>query len=350
MVYGIIFDPENLHGKHQLTESKMSLLPLITIILVIIELLYFRLANRYGITDKPNDRSSHAAVTLRGGGVIFPVAALLYACLAGVPASGMSGPAYPWFMAGLILISVVSFRDDIKPLSTKVRLGVQFLALSLIFHQLGLFAGSLWLVPVLLVLCAGIINAWNFMDGINGMTGGYSLVVLGTLAWVNHSGVPFVAPGMSGIILASLLVFNFFNFRTKAVCFAGDVGSVSIACVILFVLGSVMLKTRDFSWICFLAVYGVDSIMTILHRIVLRENITKPHRKHLYQLLANELKIPHVYVSWIYASLQFAIIIGYLLCRPVGVWMVWSYIGAVVFLLAGLYVVFKRKWFHLHRG
>jgi len=319
----------------------MILLLSTLIALIAVELVYFRLADRFNIIDKPNDRSSHTKVTLRGGGVIFPIAALLF--------FGIGGFTYPWFISGLILISAISFWDDLKPLSMKVRLGVHFTAISLMFYQLGLFFEAIWLVPVLLLLCAGIINAWNFMDGINGMTGGYSLVVLGALAWVNHSSIPFVAPEMLEIILVSLLVFNFFNFRTKAACFAGDIGSVSIAYVILFFLGLLMLKTGDFSWICFLAVYGVDSVMTIFHRVLLRENITKPHRKHLYQLLANELNIPHVFVSWIYVLLQFTMMIGYLLCRPLGAGMVWCYIGVIIFLLVCLYVVIKRKWFHLHQ-
>ena len=310
------------------------------ILLLIIELLYFHLADRLNIIDKPNERSSHSKVTLRGGGIIFPIAALIFFCI--------SRFTYIWFMLGLIAISIISFWDDLKPLSTKIRLGVHFLAILCMFYQLGLFSESIWLIPILLILCAGIINAYNFMDGINGITGGYSFVFLGTVAWVNHFYVSFVAPEFLGIILVSLLVFNYFNFRTKAKCFAGDIGSVAIAYMILFVLGLVMIKTQDFSWICFLAVYGVDSVLTIFHRILLKENITKPHRKHLYQLLANELRIPHIFVSSIYAFVQLIINIGYLVCRPFGVWFIWLYIVIIILSLACLYVAIKRKWFHLH--
>ena len=306
------------------------------------EWMYFIFAAKYHVIDKPNDRSSHAHVTLRGGGIIFPIAVLIF--------FGLSGFTYPWFMLGLMIISVISFWDDLKPLSTKLRLGVHFLAVLLMFYQFGLFFESIRLMPIFLILCVGMINAYNFMDGINGMTGGYSLVVLGTLAWVNHFMIPFVPPEMLGTILVSLLVFNLFNFRRKALCFPGDIGSVSIALMILFVLGLIIQKTQDFSWVCFLTVYGVDSVLTILHRIFLRENITQPHRKHLYQLLANELKIPHVLVSLIYALIQLVIMICYIVCRPLGTWIIWSYIGVVIVLLVCLYIVLKRKWFHLHRS
>ena len=318
----------------------MSLLLIVAISLVIIELVYFRLARHWNIIDNPNERSSHKSATIRGGGVIFPIAVLIFFF-----ASGFS---YPWFMSGLVLIAFVSFLDDIKPLSTKIRLGVHLSALLLMFYQLGLFSEPIWLIPFLLILCVGIINAWNFMDGINGITGGYSFIVLGALAWVNQYRIEFIDPQFLAVILIALVIFNFFNFRIKAKCFAGDVGSISIAFIILFALGLLMLNPRDFSWICFLAVYGIDSLLTIFHRILLKENITIPHRKHLYQLLANELKIPHVVVSSLYVALQFLVVAGFLYCRSYGNLVVWSYLVSVLIVLSVFYATIKRKWFHLH--
>jgi UDP-N-acetylmuramyl pentapeptide phosphotransferase/UDP-N-acetylglucosamine-1-phosphate transferase len=319
----------------------MIFLMIFFVVLLLVELIYFQLANRFNIIDKPNERSSHSKITLRGGGIVFPIAALLFFCLYGF--------AYPWFMVGLVAISIVSFWDDLRTLSRKFRLGVQLSAILLMFYQAGLFYEYLWLIPVLLIFCGGIINAYNFMDGINGITGGYSLIVLLGLSWVNIFVVEFIDQHFLNCIIVSLLVFNFFNFRTKAKCFAGDVGSVSIAFIILFALGLLMLKTRDFSWICFLAVYGVDSVLTIFHRILLKENITKPHRKHLYQLLANELKFPQIFVSLIYMLVQSIVIIGYLVCRqylePLGIW---AYVGVVLLVLSLFYVTAKLKWFHLH--
>ena len=71
----------------------------------------------------------------------------------------------------------------------------------------------------------------------------------------------------------------------------------SIAFIVLFLIGKLVIRTGDFSWMVLLAVYGVDSVLTIIHRLMLHENIGLPHRKHMYQIMANELKVPHVIVS-----------------------------------------------------
>jgi UDP-N-acetylmuramyl pentapeptide phosphotransferase/UDP-N-acetylglucosamine-1-phosphate transferase len=315
---------------------------IISILIFVVELLYFRLARWLNIIDKPNERSSHTKIILRGGGIIFPLAALFYFFI--------SGFNDIWFILGLILIAAVSFRDDLKPLSAKFRLGVQFLAILLLLYQKQLFHEPLWCIPFILILCAGMINAYNFMDGINGITGGYSLVVVGSLGYVNLCCEQFIDQRLINQFLISLLVFNLFNFRTKAVCFAGDVGAVSAAFILLFLLGSLMIKTRDISWICFLFVYGVDSVLTIIHRILLKEKITKPHRQHLYQLLANELNIPHVVVSGIYMTVQLAIIVGYFIAaRTYGKTSLWIYLAMVLILLSLTYILVKRKYFHRHK-
>lgn len=210
--------------------------------------------------------------------------------------------------------------------------------------QWDLFSLPWWTIMVALVFCTGIINAYNFMDGINGITGGYSLVVLISLAYVNETVVSFVAPELIYTTVCSVLVFNFFNFRKKAKCFAGDVGSVGIAFIILFVLGKLIIQTEDFTYVLFLAVYGVDSVLTIIHRIMLRENIGEAHRKHVYQLMANELQMPHVWVSSIYMVLQLIISAG-LVSLPVNHWI---YFCGVIVVLAIAYIVFKKKYYYLH--
>ena len=182
------------------------------------------------------------------------------------------------------------------------------------------------------------------MDGINGITGGYSLVIFVALAYINKEVIPFVEEGLIYTVLCSVLVFCFFNFRKKAKCFAGDAGSVSIAFILLFLIGKLILKTEDFSWIVLLAVYGVDSVLTIIHRLLLHENIGLPHRKHLYQLMANELKIPHVVVSSIYMMVQAGLVIGYLACLEYG----YFYLLFCIALLSCIYILLMRKFFHLH--
>ena len=148
-------------------------------------------------------------------------------------------------------------------------------------------------------------------------------------------------------MIAALLVFNFFNFRVKARCFAGDVGSVSIAFILLFILGRLMWLTQDVRWIVFLVVYGVDTVLTIIHRLILRENISEPHRKHAYQLLANELKWNHLSVSFLYMILQGVILVGYFII-PTSIQT--FYLVLTIVLLSVLYIVFMKRYFKLHKG
>ena len=310
----------------------------ILVLLFLAELFYFKLADKCNIIDKPNERSSHTKVTLRGGGIIFYFGALAYFLT--------NHWEYPWFMVALTLITFISFVDDIRSTSQGLRLVFHFSAMALMFYQWGLFSLSWWWIIVALIICTGIINAYNFMDGINGITGGYSLVVLVALAYINAEIMPFVEPALINTVLCSVLVFCFFNFRKKAKCFAGDVGSVSIAFILLFLIGKLILTTGDFSWIILLSVYGVDSILTIIHRLMLHENIGLPHRKHMYQLMANELKMPHVVVALIYMVAQAVIIMGYISCQSYG----YTFLLCMVLLLGIVYICFMKKFFALHQS
>ncbi len=304
--------------------------------LILLELAYFRVADRFNIIDKPNLRSSHTSITLRGGGIVFLFGMWLYAIFFGLD--------YGWFMLGVTLIGLVSFIDDIHSLPDSARLVVQFIAMALMFYQFGILNWhDWWIVVVALIICVGIINAYNFMDGINGITGAYSLAVLLPLIYLNDS-IEFISMPFLIIIALSVLVFCFFNFRKKAKCFAGDVGSISMAFIVVFALGRLILKTEDFSYIVFLAVYGVDSVLTIIHRIMLHENLGQAHRKHAYQLMANELRRPHVEVSTIYMLLQMAVSAG-LIFLPINHYI---YLGLVIALLSAAYVGFMRKYYYLH--
>lgn len=309
---------------------------IILVLLFVAELFYFRVADKCNIIDKPNERSSHSRITLRGGGIIFYFGALAYFL--------SNHWEYPWFMLALTLITFISFVDDIRSTSQGLRLVFHFTAMALMFYQWGLFSLSWWWIIIALIVCTGIINAYNFMDGINGITGGYSLIILGALAYINEEMVSFAEPALIYTVLCSVVVFCFFNFRRKAKCFAGDVGSVSIAFILLFLIGRLILKTEDFSWMILLAVYGVDSVLTIIHRLMLHENIGLPHRKHMYQLMANELKIPHVVVSLVYMAVQAIVIIGYIYCQNWG----YLYLLCAILLLSFIYVWFMRKYFRLH--
>jgi len=271
----------------------------ILVLLFFLELLYFKLADKFNIIDKPNHRSSHAKITIRGGGIIFPVAVLIFAIT--------NSFQYPHFILGLLAISIISFLDDVLTLNNKIRLTIHLASVLLLFLQWDLFNFSWYWLPVALIFVIATINAYNFMDGINGITGGYSLLTIATLYYINQYMVSFTSTELLIVIGLSLVVFNFFNFRKKAKCFAGDVGSVSIAFIIVFLIGQLILKTQNMCYILLLLVYGIDTALTVLFRKIRSENIFEAHRTHFYQYLSNQLKYSHLFVSFLYIVVQLLI-------------------------------------------
>jgi len=271
---------------------------LILIALFVLEILYFKVADRFNIIDKPNERSSHTAITLRGGGVIFYFGALVYFLL--------SGFQYSCFFLGLTLMTIVSFMDDIFTLSNKIRLLIHFGSVLLMAYQLEVFEMPWYFLLITFIVVVGVINAYNFMDGINGITACYSLAVGGLLMLVNKE-VGFVAQDLLAYTMLGLLVFTFFNFRAKAKCFAGDVGSVAIAYILLFALGALIIRTGNLLYFLFLTLYGIDAVWTIIRRLYLKENIFEAHRSHLYQFLGNEAGVNKLLVSFLYGAIQFLI-------------------------------------------
>ncbi len=257
---------------------------------------YIYWADKFQIVDKPNHRSSHYRPTVRGGGIIFPLTMIF--------AFAINGFEYPWVLAGLVAVSVVSFWDDISPLSYSSRIVVHIIAAFLLVANLQLE----WYWYVLIPFCVvAFINAANFMDGINGITAIFGLVVLLSALYVNSYITPFIQSSYLILLGTAILVFSYFNFRIKARCFAGDVGSVSLAFIIGFLVVSMVVVSGNFMYVAFVMVYAVDSSVTIMYRIKNRENLTQPHRSHLYQLMANERKIPHLVVSSIYGVVQLAV-------------------------------------------
>lgn len=328
---------------------------IIAAVLVVAELLYFRIADKCNIIDKPNERSSHTKVVIRGGGIIFVIGLWVW--------SAFFGFQYPWMLAAVTLAAGISFVDDIHSLPDSVRLVVQFVAMGLLFWQIvqslgfagGEFAWWVWaLIGIAaLIVCVGATNIYNFMDGINGITAGYSLAVLVPLLLANRMSYlagNFVEGSLIVVVVLSVLVFSFFNFRpkNKAKCFAGDVGSVGMAFILLFLIGCLIMKTRDITWLIFLLVYGIDGCCTIVHRVMLHENLGEAHRKHAYHLMANELGMSHVVVSLIYMGLQLAISLVMVYLIPNTMLAHWIYLIVVALVLAGAYVVFMKKYYHLH--
>ena len=327
-------------------------------LLLVAELVYFKVADRFNIIDKPDARSSLSSIVLRGGGIIFSLSMVAWAVMMAVQGEWASVVGYLPFLVGLMLVAGVSFWDDVKSLPDSVRLVVQFMAMGLMFWSMGILHWNMWwMVLIALIVCVGATNVINFMDGINGITAGYALAVLVPLWLLNGGGsslslgmTPFIEPSYLVVAILGVLVFCLFNFRPKgkAKCFAGDVGSIGIAFIMLFAIGKLVMATGDVTWLIFLLVYGVDGCLTICHRIMLHENLGEAHRKHAYQLMANELKIGHVKVSLLYMAMQLVVSLGFIYLCPNTVVAHWMYLMGALVVLAVAYVLFKKKYYHLH--
>ena len=291
--------------------------------------------------------------------MIFTIAVLVWYFWFAVRGEGNMSLDYLPFLIGLLLIAGVSFWDDVHSLPDSVRLVVQFIATALMLYPL-LFGPSLaelgwgWKVMIgltALIVFVGATDIINFMDGINGITAAYALAVLVPLLLVNR-GLGFVEESLLVVVILGVLVFSFFNFRPKgkAKCFAGDVGSIAIAFIMLFGIGRLMARTGDVTWLIFLLVYGIDGCCTIVHRILLHENLGEAHRKHAYQLMANELGMGHVTVSLIYMGLQLIVSLGFIYLCPSTVLAHWIYLIVAGIVLVGGYVLFMKKYYHLHEA
>ncbi|MAD49883.1 MAG: UDP-GlcNAc--UDP-phosphate GlcNAc-1-phosphate transferase [Flavobacteriales bacterium] len=306
----------------------MSIYLISFFVLFIVMLVYLKIANRFNIVDKPNNRSSHEVVTIRGGGIVFPISILMYFVL--------SGFQYPIFAAAIFIISAISFVDDIKPLNTSIRLVIQFISIVLVIVQLFPDIPFLFIPLVLFILLGGV-NAYNFMDGINGITGAYSLVLLCTFCYLNQS-LSFIDNDLIVFGLLSVLLFLIFNFRTKALCFSGDVGSLSIALFVLFLLFKLIIVTGEPIYALFLMVYGIDSGFTLISRKLKGENIFEPHRTHLYQLLVHLKGYSHLSVSFLYSFIQLGI--NYLIIFHI-LNMKKAYFWSILFILIS---ILSYKW------
>jgi UDP-N-acetylmuramyl pentapeptide phosphotransferase/UDP-N-acetylglucosamine-1-phosphate transferase len=304
----------------------------IALVLVLLELLYFKIAKRYAIVDRPNNRSSHTGLIIRGGGVIFILAVLSWFVTADFQ--------WPWFLLGATLLAVISFLDDVKPQLQLVRFTIHLTVVLLLFYDAQLFSWPIWLIVLAALVCIGSINAFNFMDGINGITGIHAVVSLGTFIYIQEVMYPFSSLSLMITCLLSVFIFLFFNFRTQAKCFAGDVGSTTLAFIQIFLLLQLIVYTDNFLWVIMFLVFGIDSVVTIICRLLKKENIFRAHRTHLYQYLSNEIGLPHTRVAAIYGIIQLALNVSLVTCLPESK-VIWPLLSSSVFIL--LYLVTRHK-------
>jgi UDP-GlcNAc:undecaprenyl-phosphate GlcNAc-1-phosphate transferase len=306
----------------------------ISVILFLVINLYFRIATRIKIIDIPNERSSHTKPTIRGGGIIIPLSILLLPLF--------SEDANIYLIGAIILSGAIAFFDDLISLSPVIRLLGYIGSIILAFYGLEIISLPTFYLIFILIVVAGVLNAFNFMDGINGITALYSIIALGTLIYLNNFLI-FIDQQFLALSFCATVVFAYYNVRKKARCFAGDVGAVSIAMIIVIGVISLIRSSNEFTYILFLAVYGVDSVLTIIHRLLKKENIFQAHRSHLYQYLTNQKGFSHLKVAAIYAGVQLFINI-FIIASTEYNWFNWYMMYVIVLLPLGiLYIVIKRK-------
>ena len=277
---------------------------------------YYKVADRLNIIDKPNHRSSHDTLTIRGGGILFFLAVLCFFI--------MSDFSYPFFVLGVSLISIVSFIDDLISLSPRIRLFFQVAAVSLVCYQVGLEAFPVWAYLPILIVAMGFMNIFNFMDGINGITGLCALVVLLSFYYLNEH-LTVVQADLLVYAILSVIVFAFFNFRKKALMFAGDIGSISMAVILLFISILLIIETQSILIIGLYGVYAADAVYTIFYRIRRKERLAEAHRHHIYQKLVDNFGMSHMAVSASYAGLQLLVnaLIIYVILNIAVVYHLW---------------------------
>lgn len=310
---------------------------LLAALLVGIKLVYLRIARHFNLFDTPNERSSHTdSATIQSGGIIFYLAALV--------AVSVNKLNQPYFFAGLTVVALISFWDDVNSLSIRSRIIAQFSAMGLLLIQTGVFPDQKWVFFGLLTIGVGSLNAYNFMDGVNGMTAFYSLVTIGTLWYQQSQTRPGnVFDSLLPCVFIALLIFSYFNARRQAICFAGDVGSISMGFICLYALLAAINQSHTYLLVLFLAVYGIDSVLTIMHRLYLGQSIFQAHRLHLFQLLVHQYGWSHLRVSGLYALVQAGINVLVLSALDWSITAQLMLTGLILGVLIGLYGSLK-KW------
>ena len=262
--------------------------------------------------DKANKRSSHAGVVPKGGGIGILAAFIVVSSFLQMPSS---------FWVPAIFLALLSLWGDRFDLSPKIRLPLQFIA-ALFFVQFSAFSlqPSALLIFFLVVFIVATANWYNFMDGINGIAALTGIVGFGLLAVFNAlSGGDSRFSVLSICIALSCLGFLPFNMP-KAKVFMGDVGSILLGFV--FAAIAILLSKSFLDFVClaaFLFPFYADEILTMALRVKDGESLLKPHRRHLYQILANEMGIAHWKVSVGYGIFQLIVGLSILLARPFGI-------------------------------
>lgn len=297
-----------------------------TIVLLLSLYIYFPVAEQHKLLAGVNNRSSHKKPVITGAGFIFYLSYIIY-----VIYEIFMGEQVQWFwFAGLTILAIISFIDDLKDVWFLTRLFAQTIAAVLMMLQLSVdfqigMVGSVsqWSAAILLlIISVGLFNLYNFMDGLNGMLGGIALSMSIPIYLIDK-----YVPAVSGFVdetlvmmtIVAALIFMFFNYRPQPKCFSGDVGSIVLGYMMAFFTISLVIKTGNVAFFLLFAVTFMEAGLTVFQRLFAGDNIFAPHRMHLFQLYCNEFYKSHMLVSGIYTGVQFMFGIALFLMNYYGV-------------------------------
>ena len=262
-----------------------------------------RVAIQRAILDHPNERSSHSIPTPRGGGLAIVVLTILI-IIAWNFAYAFTHQSVAFCISGAIL-AYVGWRDDVRSLSPHVRFLIQFIAIAIAMLGMGWFRAvtipifGVWYlgwfgIPITFIWILGLVNAYNFMDGIDGIAGGVAFAA--ALGWIAISSmfdgsrlVWLQTPltfWLALSVAATSLGFLGHNWPPARI-FMGDVGSTFLG----FTFAVLPLTTADRSGdalmfgTAIMWTFIMDAGLTFLRRLARRENVFAAHRTHLYQRL-----------------------------------------------------------------
>lgn len=278
----------------------------------------FLLIRYLNVYDIPNERSSHTKATPRGGGIAIAVAFMVGIAL--IHLIGDRTPIYTLYFKGFLFSSLViatlSLYDDFKTVSFKIKLGGQIVAIAA-----ALLAGVLidlvhlpvigelyfgaWAYPLTFIWILGLTNAYNFIDGLDGLAASTAVIAASFLAYISYiQGSHFIYLTSLTLAAASagFLIFNW----SPAKIFMGDVGSTFLG--FTFAVMAVIAARYDHSHTSLFVVpmllfhFIFDTAFTFLRRLLAGEHVFTAHRTHLYQLL-NRMGYSHKQVANLYCFL-----------------------------------------------
>ena len=308
---------------------------------------------REHLLDAPNERSSHTAPTPRGGGVGILAAFIVAGLTLRIPTT---------FLFAAVLVSAVSFYGDYFRLSVRFRLAVQLVSAGMFLFPLlprlsAHFALSTFgvspflfflILPLILLFVIGTANFYNFMDGIDGiagLSGAIAFGLLGAYTLNRPPADPFQTALSLLAISIALACLGYLPFNLpRARVFMGDVGSILLG----FVFAALVLTlARNYQeMLCFAALlfpFYADELTTMAVRLQDRENLARSHRRHLYQLLANEYGLAHWKVTLMFAAGQVAVGAGVLIANIYGPRPVVLFLAACFLAFALLSLAVRRQ-------